>query len=378
MRITLIRQKYNPFGGAERFVSRALAALGANAASVSLIARAWEPIENVNFIQCKPFYIGRLWRDFGFSCKARQQLKTIQSDLVQSHERIPGCDIFRAGDGVHRVWLEQRSRTLGFFSRLFMQLSPYHAYLLMTEKRLFEHPKLRAVICNSNMVKNEIVEHFHIDESKLHVIYNGIDTAEFHPAIKQNKLELRNKIGISVDKTVFLFVGSGYARKGLSQVLQALTALPENAVLIIVGYDKNEKSFRRQAEKLGLLSRVIFRGPQKNVKDSYAVADVFILPTLYDPFPNAVVEAMACGLPVITSRKSGAAEVITDYQNGFVCDALDTEKMSRSMQILCDKNLAGRMGLNARKTAESFDIAMATNSLVNLYKELLSDQSSRT
>ncbi len=373
MHISLIRQRYNPYGGAERFVSRALAALESQNLKVSLVARSWEPINKIEFIKCDPFYIGRLWRDWGFSRSACRQVNQLQADLVQSHERMSCCDIYRAGDGVHKVWLQQKYKKQPEWKRYLINISPYHAYVKAMEKRLFEQKRLKAVICNSQMVKNEIVENFVIDENKIHVIYSGVDISHFHPRIKQQKESIKQQWRLPSNAVIFLFLGSGFERKGLLQVLQAFKTLPQNSFLLIVGYDKHERNYAIESSRLEIKSRVKFLGSQKDVIPCYAVADAFVLPTLYDPFPNTVLEALACGLPVITSTKSGAAEIISSAQQGFVCDAFDVNKLEEFMGVLCDKQIREEMGHKARVLAENYSMKKMTHHLITLYKKIIQE-----
>ena len=112
IRLALIRQRYNPFGGAERFVATTLDALMKNHdLSLTLITRQWTGGEHQHaVIECAPPHLGRLGRDYSFARCVQRTLARERFDLVQSHERIAGCDIFRAGDGVHAAWLEQRRR----------------------------------------------------------------------------------------------------------------------------------------------------------------------------------------------------------------------------------------------------------------------------
>lgn len=375
MKIAIIRQSYNPHGGAERFVSRALHALSLGQdVEMHLIARRWEAIAGITFHSCNPFYLGRLMRDFGFALAACATSKKLQVDLVQSHERLTCCDIYRAGDGVHKQWLKHRSRVLPAWQRLLLQLNPYHLYIKQAEKRLFESQRLRAVICNSQMVKNEILQHFRISTDKIHVIRNGIDTQSFHPNVRQQRDELRQQWQIPLDAPVFVFVGSGFERKGLHATLTAQTAVA-SAHLVVVGHDKHQQRYRDLAEQLGLAQRVTFTGPQADVKPFYALADAFILPTLYDPFPNAALEAMACGLPVITSHQSGAAEIIIEGETGFVCDALDHSALSIGMQTLNDHKLAEAMGAKSRLEAERLDWSLIGEQLIALYQNVSAPQS---
>ncbi|MGY6277701.1 glycosyltransferase family 4 protein [Methylomonas sp. MgM2] len=370
MKIAIIRQRYNPYGGAERFVSRALSALSRQSeTTLHLIARSWEPIEGITFHPCNPIYLGRLSRDMGFAFSACKIARKLDVDLVQSHERLCCCDIYRAGDGVHREWLKQRSRRLNGLGRILLQANPYHLYIKFAERKMFESRRLRAVICNSQMVKDEILEHFRIDAQKIRVIPNGIDTQAFHPELKQQRAAHRRQRHIPDDATVYLFVGSGYLRKGLQQTMEAFAKLSKG-YLAVVGYDKQERHYRKLSKKLNVEGRVLFFGSQTDVKPFYALADAFVLPTLYDPFPNAVLEAMACGLPVITSTKSGAADILTQDRGGFVCDSWDIERIADYMQQLGAPHLANAMGLAARTSAERHDWRIIGDSLTHLYQSL--------
>lgn len=372
IKIALIRQRYTPFGGAERFVERAIEALQSQGAQLTLITRNWKTNNERAPLICNPFYLGSVWRDWGFARSVCQTLQQHTFDLVQSHERLACCDVFRAGDGVHREWLHQRQRAMAWGGKLGIRLNPYHYYVMAAETRMFHSPQLKAVICNSQMVKDEIQQYFGLDAAKLHVIYSGVDTEEFHPRLQeQHRAALRAQYHIPDDAPLFLFVGSGFDRKGLPTLMHAMAALPETAHLMVVGKDKKLKAFKARAAAMGLSQRIHFTGSQKDVKPYYSAADVFVLPTLYDPFPNVALEAMACGLPVITSFKSGAAELIRNGENGFVCDALDSEALITHMRQLLSTETRNLLGQNARDTVEPFDMARMGNQLLDLYQRLL-------
>ncbi|TMG75448.1 MAG: hypothetical protein E6H75_10225 [Betaproteobacteria bacterium] len=155
MRLALVRQRYSAYGGAERFIERALGALGGQGVAVTVLAREWIG-DPGGLVRCDPFYVGRLWRDWGFARAVCREIARRPFDLVQSHERIDCCDIYRAGDGVHAQWLENRRAALGPLRRFGLALNPYHRYVLAAERRVFASPRLRAVICNSRMVRDEI------------------------------------------------------------------------------------------------------------------------------------------------------------------------------------------------------------------------------
>ena len=382
MNIALIRQRYNPYGGAERFVERAMTALAARDVELTLLARDWSGMKGPgagdgrHLIRCDPFYIGRVWRDWSFARAVCAAVKSQRFDLVQSHERISCCDVYRAGDGVHRQWLANRKRAAGVLQRIALTLNPYHWYTLAAEKRLFQSPRLRAVICNSNMVKEEVRRHFRLAEDKLHVIYNGVDLAAFHPQLRQIWRERkREELGIADAAMVYLFVGSGFRRKGLPQLLRALSGV-RDAHLVVVGADKELPRLRRAAEQAKLSARVHFAGGQEDVKPWYGMADCFVLPSLYDPFPNAAMEAMACGLPLITTVQCGAAEFVESGVEGYICrDALDVVELARCLNLAAAPGEALRMGAAARRKVEPYGLAGMAQQLTRLYSDLLRTES---
>ena len=169
---------------------------------------------------------------------------------------------------------------------------------------------------------------------------------------------------------VYLMVGSGFERKGVPQLLEALARLANRtARLVVVGADRRTNALRRRADALGLGSRVIFAGAQREVRSWYGAADCFVLPTLYDPFPNAALEAMASGLPVITSSNCGAAEFIVDADNGFVCDALDIAALADRMGRI-EPEAARAMGERARARVAELGLAAMAEQLIALYASL--------
>lgn len=366
MKLALIRQRYTPYGGAERFVARAMEALQDRGAQITIVTRRWQG--DGEALVVNPFYVGSLWRDWSFARGVCRAIAAHDFDLVQSHERIACCDIYRAGDGVHREWLAQRARIQNPLQRLATQLNPYHRYTLAAEARLFASPRLKAIICNSRMVKEEIRRHFGVAEEKLHVIYSGVDLEAFHPRLKgQHRASVRARLGIADDAPVFLFVGSGFERKGLAAALRALALAPSESHLLIVGGDKHAARYQALAQQLGVAARTHFIGPQTDVKPYYGAADVFVLPTLYDPFPNAALEAFASGLPVITSPKSGAAEFIHEGDNGAVCDALDSATLAAAMQMLAAHDRTEV----ARETVATHDVQTMSHAMTALYARLL-------
>ncbi len=371
LRLAIVRQKYRPDGGAERFISRALEALGSEQLELNIITRSWQGTPNPDWHLhiCNPPKLGRISRERGFAHAARACWEREKFDIVQSHERIAGCDIFRAGDGVHRVWLEQRARIVSPWQRLSATLSPYHRYVLRAEEEMFEAPALKAVICNSEMVKQDILRCFSLDASKIHVIHNAIDTRRFQPATEATRHATRQQLNLPDSATVLIYVGSGFERKGLKAAIEALAN--SDRYLIVVGQDKHLPRYQQLANRLNCLDRIRFVGVQQDVQPFYHAADGLLLPTLYDPFPNVVLEAMACGLPVITSTGCGGAEFITAGQEGFVCDALDIKALNQALLAIPALSANSAMGEAARRRIEPYNPQRLAQSLTSLYQQVL-------
>ncbi len=370
--IVIIKQKYTAAGGSERFVERALEALGEENLRLTLITRRWTSVANAEIITCNPFHIGRAWRQWAFgraACRIAAQWPTA---IVQSHERTPCCDIYRAGDGVHREWLKQRARVEGALSSIGATLSPFHHFILRSEEKLYRSSRLKAVICNSNMVRDEIKHYFGLPDEKLFTIYNGIDHRHFHPGLRSlHRGGIRQRLGITETDYTLLFVGSGFLRKGLATCIAAAAKLPQNTHLIVIGRDKAQSRYQDLASNHGLNGRVHFLGEQRDVTPFYGAADALVLPSLYDPFANVVLEAMACGLPVVTSLKCGAVDIIQHGLNGFIRDALDVQGIIADLQELVDPAVREAVGHAARTTVLPLTPKEMSQRMLSLYTRLL-------
>jgi UDP-glucose:(heptosyl)LPS alpha-1,3-glucosyltransferase len=369
-RVALVRSRYDPAGGAERFVQNAIAALKGEGVSLTIVTRHW-PGHDGSAIIVDPFHIGSWWRDAGFARAVCAELSRKRFDLVQSHERISCCDVYRAGDGVHAEWLAQRSRVQSERDAWLTRMNPHHRYLLRAERALFTSSRLRAVICNSEMVRRQIASRFETPAEKLELIRNSVDSARFHPGLRGEMRDaVRGQLSIPRDANVVLHVGSGFERKGVAYLLRALGKSPSKPWAIIVGRDKRSAQYAELARDFGVDARVRFVGSVSDVRPYHAASDSFALATLYDPFPNAAIEAMASGLPVVTTTQCGAAEMITEGETGFVRDALDVAGIASALEQL-DPATAQRMGTNARDAVAALTPQSMAQQYLSLYKRLL-------
>jgi UDP-glucose:(heptosyl)LPS alpha-1,3-glucosyltransferase len=140
----------------------------------------------------------------------------------------------------------------------------------------------------------------------------------------------------------------------------------ERFVTLVIGKGESDES-RQTAKRLSIEDKVSFLGPQEGIERFYAAADVFVLPTLYDPFSNACLEAMASGLPVITTRNNGAAEIIEEGMEGFITSSI-TDPSDLARRIIPALADAEVMGLRARAKAEQFSIDRAAREFMALIK----------
>jgi UDP-glucose:(heptosyl)LPS alpha-1,3-glucosyltransferase len=374
MKIAFIRSEYDPYGGAERFTQVLIDSLAERGAEVHLFSRRWirSGSTKLHFHQIGGPRAPSLLRHASFVFLVRRAIRSYDFDLIQSNERTLSQDVYRAGDGVHARWLEIRSSYQSSLRRVLIRSNPFHRYLLWLERRIFEQPHLKAVIVNSNMVRREITSRFRIPDNRIHTIYNGIDLERFRPESRATiGRQLRSECGLSDKVPVVLFVGSGFERKGLAYLLHGMALAGGTARLWVIGKG-NKGPYLRLADKLGLLSRVTFWGPHQDVRSFFAAADLFAFPTLYDPFPTAVMEALAAGLPVITTAQCGTAEIMEHGKEGYILSSPDaTSELSGYLENLYHQHRRRSMSVSARERAEHFPVERTVEQVQALYHYLL-------
>jgi UDP-glucose:(heptosyl)LPS alpha-1,3-glucosyltransferase len=372
-KIAFVRQQFSHFGGGELILDRTIAALSERGVPVALIARDWQPREGLTFLRCESPRFPRFSRDSRFAKAACDMVRANEPLLVQSHERIECCDIFRAGDGVHAAYLAHRSRGMSAPARFFQNISLYHRNVLALERRMFASDRLKAVIVNSGMVADEIVSHFSFPRERIHHIPNGIDLARFAPRDMQTAGNaVRGELGIDPNRKVLVFVGSGYERKGLARSIEALAKSKSDAVLLVIGHDRRPSRFAAIAGKLGISDRVQFLGRQKDTTPYYAAADAMILPSLYDPFPSTVLEGLASGLPVVTSESCGARDIARELDPRLVADAYDVEALAAAIDAALALGEKSDTWARCRAIVERFRMEPMIERMLALYQTLAS------
>lgn len=236
----------------------------------------------------------------------------------------------------------------------------------------------KRIIAVSESIKRELVELCGSPQENVVVIPNGVDLEEFHPRHKQAfRAAVRERHGLSEDDFVFLFVANFFKRKGLGCLLDAFACLSDpRAKLLVVGRDElNLAVFAARAESLGVADRVLFVGPSDTVNQYYAASDAFVFPTMYEACALVVLEAMAAGLPVITTRLAGAVDLLTDNVDALLFDdPHNPEGVAARMRLVMeDAELRARLSANARTSAERWSWEEAARKTMEVYREVLAD-----
>lgn len=359
--------RYTPYGGAEVFLSRFLTELLKQGHTIEVFSTAWEERKGVIVHKVRTFGPSFL-RPLIFASKVHKAVDMENLDCVLSLERTYCQDIYRAGDGCHREWLIRRGNTVSWFKRFLISLNPLHAVLLYLEKRLFSSKRLNTVVANSNSVKRDIIRHYGFPEDRICVIYNGIEPSTFERRDKGDRATVREGMGITEDTTLLLFVGSGFERKGLIYAIRALSILKDKGDirLLVIGRGNTSK-YLREARRLRVEDRVIFKGPVKGALEFYPAGDIFVLPSIYEPFSNACLEAMAAGLPVVTSRVNGASEILTDGVNGAILeDPTDHFEIAGKIAQFLDKEKRKKACELARREAVKYPIERTVTEFLKL------------
>lgn len=269
---------------------------------------------------------------------------------------------YRAGNGCHRAYLEKRGRACGRIKRISLWLNPLHWVILLSEKKTLECPKT-ITICNSHMVKKEFLRWYpKAEASRISVIHNGVEWGEYEEHFRKREEErllfCRNK-NIDTSLPHILFVGNEWERKGVRVLLQALARIAIPFRCTIVGKEKRWQRFQRLAHRLKIEKSVFFYPNHESVLPWYQRADILVLPSLYDPFANVTVEALAMGLWVVTSSSNGGGEVIQEGLTGSVVTSFDQMAWKRALEsALVRVQREPHLKERIREEARQFDFAL--------------------
>lgn len=213
----------------------------------------------------------------------------------------------------------------------------YYRLIRSLERKIYADPRVRLVAV-STLIAKQLQAYF--QRSDVTVIPSAVDTNRFSPEMREaRRAEVRESFAFLEKEFVLLLIGNDWKNKGLSAVLRALALLRDLPIrLLVVGKD-DPVFFRSLILDLGLRDRVRFEAPSNDVLSFYAAADLYVGPSLYDSFGLPVLEAMACGLPVIASINAGASENIHDNETGFILrDPRDAGEIAQLIRLLFDES----------------------------------------
>jgi UDP-glucose:(heptosyl)LPS alpha-1,3-glucosyltransferase len=200
------------------------------------------------------------------------------------------------------------------------------------EARQFDAPANPAqrIVCVSDLVRDWLLEaHPAIDPQRVSVVYNRPDLARFSPPDPARREALWAELGYGPADVVVCTAGTNFALKGVGTLIRALALLPPRFRLAVAG-GRGPERWLALAAQLGVADRVRFAGKVDDMPGFYGAADVFALPTYYDACSNAVLEALACGLPAISSSRNGSAVFVPARH--VLADPADAPGLARLIQ----------------------------------------------
>ena len=307
--IGFLRRGYSSTGGVEAYLKGLAVGLRAESHRVVLLGTSeWPESEwpGGEILQCK----GGTLMEYSDEVVRQKASSGVIFDLILSVEKVPGCDLYRTDEGIHAAWLAQRGRYITAWERLFQWISPKHREKLRLEKQLFTSVGARRVISLSEKINREIGEYYGYPAAQISMIRNGVPSRGV--TTPEQRVAARKELGIPADEKVILFVGTGWERKGLRFAIRAVESLNDPSVKLLVAGSGSQKRYASTS--------VRFLGGVQKMPMVYDAADIFLLPTIFDPFPLAGLEALSAGLPIITTSANGVSEVITPGIHGEVID----------------------------------------------------------
>ena len=328
--VTILKSSAKVQGGLEKYTSQLIHGFKDRGHPVTLVT-TFPPKTALasNVISSRSEYLFSFQKLKKFDQFCEQTLLKHPSPIVLGLDRNRYQTHMRMGNGVHAAFLQRRRDQDPFWKRFSFSINPLHQTLLRIEKEAFENPNLKKIFTNSQMVKEEILSYYPVDQEKIEVIHNGVEWEEtkiLFSSWKEKKEEALQKYGLSASDYQFLFIGHNYKRKGLDLLLEALSITGRNDFhLTVVGHDKNMPYHLDLVKTLGLEKKVSFLGSVSPVWPLYQMADALVVPSQYDPFANVTIEALAMGLFVLSSPYNGAKEIL-NANTGLVLPNLSSRE----------------------------------------------------
>lgn len=342
-------------GGAERFTLNLIRNLKARGHRITVACHDWDEkaekldLEFLRIPRGRRFH--NPWFEYARNFQAALEGSGLKPDVVCGLTQVFPQDVHRFGGGIYSYWLPEK---YGCLWPLYKWL-PKSRAILDFERRLYSPGNLRYAVAISEMDRRILQEHYAFPPERILTIYNGIDQEEFH---NRGREEARRRLvaenGLDPERRLVLFSANNYRRKGLPEAVEALlrTADPSRFALVVIG--KPDKWLRsRLKAKIGGRFQNVWLSHVDNPAEYYRGSDLMIFPTHYDSFANVTSEALLCGLPLITTRQAGGAEMVLPGVNGFVAERSgDLDGMAAALDKLLDPAVLAEFSAHAPDLAK--------------------------
>jgi UDP-glucose:(heptosyl)LPS alpha-1,3-glucosyltransferase len=299
-------------------------------------------------------------------------LRREQYDIVHGH----GCatlaqDVVTA-HSCHRAWVQQSRHTVRPFTRawLLKRLNPQHPTIQFLEQVQYQPDHYQQIIAVSEGIKAELTTHYPIPPERITVIPNGVNLDEFHPQlIADHRAAVRARLGLTDEDRVLLFVANEFPRKGLDTILEALARLGDPRLTLLVVGRGDADAYRSRIGQMGLTPQVRFIPGTTAVAPYYAASDLFVFPTLYEPFGLVIIEALACGLPVVTSACAGAGLAVNAANGRLLDEPRDAAALAEHIRTLLARPAAEVIPA-ARRAAERYSWDRIAGEYLQVYERV--------
>ena len=378
MKVALVKKRYSlRQGGSERYCVNLARRLIERGHEVTVIGEQMDD-ELAGEVGFRKVPVNRLtsWtHNRSFAENAGRIADAGRFDLVYGLGRSFGLDAVRVTERLQSHWLNVNYR--GPANRWLQRLNPRHRTLIDLERTIYCSDKTRRVVTQSRLDRQLVQKYYQIPEEKIRTIHNGVDITAFHPGLRTQAAALREEFGLSAEEPLLVFASMDFEGKGLRSILKAVKQTHHQACRLIVLGTGPERRFRRIAEDLNVGNRVIFAGRRNDIARFYGAGDLFLLPTAYEPFPNVVLEAMACGLPVMTTTSSGGADILEAGKNGYlISDVRAVGEMADCLNDYFDLPASARQAMSAHcwNTAQGMTIEKNIEQTLEVFEEVLHEK----
>ena len=367
MKVVISCKYFSPRGGAQTFLFNLATSLVADGHSVKVLALESE--KEIRGVQVEPLDtlpVPKTFRDLAYARASRRALAEEEADVTFGEQKSWGADVVRPGGGVHLEYMKQTVksypssfvRAVKSVTRRWKTKELINHYI---EKKLYAVPGPKAVIANSQLVREHLLKHYPQLEDRVELVYNGVDCERFSPKLREeHRFEVREELDIPQDALVGVFVSFDWRRKGLATVIRALSVLKDRETgpqvyCIVVGKGKQVRT-ELYAKRRGVGDRLRFAGVTEPDR-YYGASDLLLLPTFFDPCANVTFEGLACGLPVVTTVFNGAYEVLHPGVDGFYMDdAADEKQMAEFIEYFTGETYLERASTAARGLALQYTV----------------------